>query len=304
MESGKVLITSLHGKMTQKKRMKTYNSFLEQEGGVLFCTDVAARGIDIPDMDWIVQFDPPQDPSFFVHRVGRTARAGRRGKSLIFLLPKESAYVNLLRDTRKVPILEYHEKQDLIGEKYVKVASVLESIKAEIWKDRDLLEKGTRAFIAHLRSYKEHKCPFIFRLSDLDMGRLAKAFILFQLPNVKELRETKGLKDFQEEPADKVNAIPFKDKNREKQRQRKYKELMEERAREKANRAESKKRKREEQKQKEAQLLAQPKRRNKSKQKELYAEWEELGREERLYKKMRKGKISKKAYDDLIFNLK
>lgn len=56
-----------------------FERFLSQEGGLLVCTDVAARGIDIPDVAWIVQFDPPQDPSYFVHRVGRTARAGKKG---------------------------------------------------------------------------------------------------------------------------------------------------------------------------------------------------------------------------------
>jgi ATP-dependent RNA helicase DDX55/SPB4 len=70
--------------------------------GVLLATDVAARGLDIPDVAWIVQFDPPQDPDVFVHRVGRTARAGRAGAALALLLPKEAPYVEFLR-IRKVP---------------------------------------------------------------------------------------------------------------------------------------------------------------------------------------------------------
>lgn len=59
-------------------------------------TDLAARGIDIPDVDWILQYDPPQDSDQFVHRIGRTARAGRSGKSLVFLMKKEEAYVEFL----------------------------------------------------------------------------------------------------------------------------------------------------------------------------------------------------------------
>lgn len=61
------------------------------------CTDVAARGLDIPDVQYIVQYDPPQDPSTFVHRVGRTARMGRTGKALVMLLPHETPYVDFLR---------------------------------------------------------------------------------------------------------------------------------------------------------------------------------------------------------------
>lgn len=65
--------------------------------GCLLCTDVAARGLDIPDVQYIVQYDPPQDPSTFVHRVGRTARMGRTGKALVMLLPHETPYVDFLR---------------------------------------------------------------------------------------------------------------------------------------------------------------------------------------------------------------
>lgn len=71
--------------------------------GCLLCTDVAARGLDIPDVGWVLQYDPPQDPSAFVHRVGRTARMGRSGNALVFLLPSEAAYVDFLR-LRKVPL--------------------------------------------------------------------------------------------------------------------------------------------------------------------------------------------------------
>merc|ERR1719375_2550953 len=65
--------------------------------GVLLATDLAARGVDIPGIDWIVQFDMPQDPSQFVHRIGRTARAGRDGQSLSFLLPNEECYSAFLQ---------------------------------------------------------------------------------------------------------------------------------------------------------------------------------------------------------------
>ena len=86
-------IELLHGKLVQKRREKAMERFRESaEGGALFCTDVAARGLDVADVDWVVQVDAPQDPSQFVHRVGRSARAGRKGSSLVFLTDKEEAY--------------------------------------------------------------------------------------------------------------------------------------------------------------------------------------------------------------------
>ncbi len=63
-----------------------------------------SRGIDIDDVDWVVQYDPPKVASSFVHRCGRTARSGREGNAVIFLLPNEECYVNFLNINQQVPL--------------------------------------------------------------------------------------------------------------------------------------------------------------------------------------------------------
>ncbi len=82
-------IIAFHGKMVPKKRTGLYRKFVKLAAGVMFSTDVAARGVDIPDVDWIVQLAAPKDPAFFVHRVGRTARAGRNGGAMLFVTAEE-----------------------------------------------------------------------------------------------------------------------------------------------------------------------------------------------------------------------
>ena len=59
---------SFQGKQKQTKRTTTFFQFCNADSGILLCTDVAARGLDIPDVDWIVQFDPPDDPREYIHR--------------------------------------------------------------------------------------------------------------------------------------------------------------------------------------------------------------------------------------------
>merc|ERR1711994_735563 len=79
-------VQCIHGKQKQTKRTTTFFQFCNADTGILLCTDVAARGLDIPDVDWIVQFDPPDDPKEYIHRVGRTARGqGGKGHALLIL---------------------------------------------------------------------------------------------------------------------------------------------------------------------------------------------------------------------------
>ena len=66
-----------------------YTKFTSHSHAVLFATDIAARGLDFPSVDWVVQVDCPEDVETCIHRVGRTARYESKGKGLLFLLPSE-----------------------------------------------------------------------------------------------------------------------------------------------------------------------------------------------------------------------
>ncbi|KAF5901006.1 putative ATP-dependent RNA helicase DDX31, partial [Clarias magur] len=86
----------LHGNMEQEERTEVFQVFSQCKAGVLLCTDVAARGLDLPQVTWIVQFNPPTSAAEYVHRVGRTARIGAQGKALLFLTPAETTYTDVL----------------------------------------------------------------------------------------------------------------------------------------------------------------------------------------------------------------
>ena len=82
--------------MDQHKRAEILAKFCKVSSGVLICTDVAARGLDMPNIDWIIQYNTPGTCVEYVHRVGRTARVGHKGKALIFLEPCEVEYLKEL----------------------------------------------------------------------------------------------------------------------------------------------------------------------------------------------------------------
>ncbi|RHZ68900.1 hypothetical protein Glove_292g64 [Diversispora epigaea] len=105
----------LHGELSQADRTTIFNNFSKAETGILFCTDVAARGLDLPGISKIIQYDPPIDIKDYVHRVGRTARLGKKGEAILFLLPSEIEYINAL-------------KSHGIHAKSVKVETLLESL--------------------------------------------------------------------------------------------------------------------------------------------------------------------------------
>ena len=101
-----MLFLDIHGKQKQGKRSTTFFTFSQKRNSVvLFATDLASRGVDFPAIDWVIQLDPPEDISQYIHRVGRTARYKSDGNSVLFVSEKENNFINELK-FRKINILK------------------------------------------------------------------------------------------------------------------------------------------------------------------------------------------------------
>ncbi|XP_066583201.1 ATP-dependent RNA helicase DDX55 isoform X2 [Prorops nasuta] len=208
-----VTVLALHGKM-KSKRHKIFDEFRRVTHGILVCTDVMARGIDISEVDWVLQSDPPSSANNFVHRCGRTARFGREGNALLFLLESEDAYIDFIKRNQKVDLQKIDiNSSDKTYEECVKCMRELQL------KDRLLFDKANRAFVSYIQAYNKHECNLILRLKDIDLGKLALGFGLLKLPRMPEL-QGKDLSSFCEMTVD-TNSIAYANKQRELNRQEK-----------------------------------------------------------------------------------
>lgn len=120
MERVQVPTQFLHGGVEQKERFQILDRFRKGENRVLVTTDVAARGIDIPDVDYVINYDLPDVAENYVHRVGRTGRGNRRGQALAFCSPDEVAFLEEIETYTGETIDRYElskgEYIDIIGE--------------------------------------------------------------------------------------------------------------------------------------------------------------------------------------------
>ncbi|CAG8876147.1 unnamed protein product [Penicillium nalgiovense] len=162
-------VLELHGKQKQQKRTNTFFEFCNAKQGTLICTDVAARGLDIPAVDWIIQFDPPDDPRDYIHRVGRTARGKEgKGRSLMFLQPSEVGFLKHLKDAR-VPVVEF----EFPASKIVNVQSQLEKL---IGQNYYLNKSAKDGYRSYLQAYASHSLRTVFDVNKLDLVKIAKGF--------------------------------------------------------------------------------------------------------------------------------
>ncbi|KPI97469.1 putative ATP-dependent RNA helicase pitchoune [Papilio xuthus] len=175
-------VMSIHGKQQQTKRTTTFFQFCNAESGILLCTDVAARGLDIPAVDWIVQYDPPDDPKEYIHRVGRTARGlGTSGHALLFLRPEELGFLRYLKQS-KVTLNEFEFSWN-------KVADIQLQLEKLISRNYFLNQSAKEAFKSYLRAYDSHHLKTIFDIDTIDLAKVSKSFG-FTVPPAVELKVT------------------------------------------------------------------------------------------------------------------
>ncbi|TIC96815.1 ATP-dependent rRNA helicase SPB4 [Colletotrichum higginsianum] len=206
-------IVPLHGKLPPKAREKSFSKFVNSVSpSVLICTDIAARGLDIPQVDFVCQVDPPSDPKVFIHRSGRAGRAGRKGLSVVFLQPgHEEDYIPFL-EVRKTPIFPLTKPEIVVTEEEANAVS--EKFRDVLRSDRAFHDKAQRAFVSWVRSYNAHLTTSIFRTKDLDWTDLGKAWGLLRLPRMPETKKWEGDKWLGNEGFDWDN-FSYKDKTRE-----------------------------------------------------------------------------------------
>ncbi|KDP29515.1 hypothetical protein JCGZ_19228 [Jatropha curcas] len=167
----------IHGKQKQQKRTSTFFDFCKAEKGILLCTDVAARGLDIPAVDWIVQYDPPDEPKEYIHRVGRTARGeGGKGNALLFLIPEELQFLRYLK-AAKVPVKEY----EFDDKKLANVQSHLEKL---VSNNYYLNKSAKDAYRSYILAYNSHSMKDIFNVHRLDLQAVASSFCFSCPPKV------------------------------------------------------------------------------------------------------------------------
>jgi ATP-dependent RNA helicase DDX55/SPB4 len=219
LPSGMILVP-LHGKHPANVRQKNFVKFTNSASpSLLLTTDVAARGLDIPSVDLVVQLDPPSDPKVFLHRCGRAGRAGRKGLSVVFLQPGlEEDYV-LFLDVRKTPIQQYPDLSILEEE----VKETVERLRTIVLRDRALHDKAQKAFVSWVRSYSQHQATSIFRIQDQDWADLSAGWALLRLPKMPEL---KGF-DRSSVPVPSVDWATYAYKNKQREKHRQQSSMME-----------------------------------------------------------------------------
>ena len=180
-------LMALYGRQKQLKRVGIYNDFCRKKSAVLLCTDIAARGLDFPAVDWVVQLDCPEDANTYIHRVGRTARYEKDGKALLFLLPSEEEGMLEALQAKKIPIQSIRVNP----KKTISIEKKLEQFCAQ---DSEMKHWAQRSFICYLRSVHLQANKEVFDLHKLPTAEYSKSLGLAQPPRIRFLKREEAAK--------------------------------------------------------------------------------------------------------------
>ena len=172
-----MLFLDIHGKQKQGKRYSTFHTFSEKRNSVvLFATDLASRGVDFPAIDWVIQLDPPEDISQYIHRVGRTARYKSDGNSVLFVSEKEINFVKEL-ELRKIKVTKIKIPPNKINN----ITPVVRSLLSE---NKELIEMAEKAITSYVKSINLMANKNVFNVKNIDLGKLALSYGLVSSPEM------------------------------------------------------------------------------------------------------------------------
>ncbi|KAK4713805.1 hypothetical protein R3W88_019712 [Solanum pinnatisectum] len=191
----------LHGNMNHEDRRTTFHAFKTEKSALLLSTDVAARGLDFPKVRCIIQYDPPGEATEYVHRVGRTARIGEKGDSLLFLQPVETDYLpglekhgvtlteyplQKLLDSFPLFGIRYHPKNFVSVDTHPWVVSLQKALESFTSSELKMKKMAQNAFCSWVRAYTAHRGELkgIFMVKKLHLGHVARSFALKEQPSL------------------------------------------------------------------------------------------------------------------------
>ncbi|CAE7838860.1 RH17 [Symbiodinium sp. CCMP2592] len=190
----KTKIFKLHGSLSKEERAGYIKDFLKVPGGVLLASDAASRGLDFPQIDWIIQYDPPQRTEEYLHRVGRTARIGQQGSALLFLQPSELGFLDVLRSRNLTDLREMQLEELLSGLRSKAPASLTSyrdmqgllsgHLASRVAAQAALASRARSGFLASLKAYRSfpRELRASFPFGQLHLGHLATSFALREAP--------------------------------------------------------------------------------------------------------------------------
>jgi ATP-dependent RNA helicase DDX10/DBP4 len=170
----------LHGQQKQHTRLDVMTRFRRMQNAVLFATDLAARGLDFPSIDWVVQADAPEDAATYVHRVGRTARYAKGGHALLLLLPSEEQGMLDALKARGIEIPSIKIRAS-------KTFSIGDQLQRLAFQDPDLKYLAQRSLVSYVRSVHLQHDKSIFNVEGLPIEAFAASLGLAGAPKIRFL---------------------------------------------------------------------------------------------------------------------